>query len=190
MSVKSRNILMILGGGYLIYIGARLVMQTRQSHPQNETMFVAFGAGFAVFGVLVALFYLWDIWKDVRGQKKKEDSDFYVETLEFEDEPEPVIERKNHVQMVKVEKEQETTSEIHIEKEQESTDEQMNVTNVEEQEEKNVEEVITEVKIDIRDAEPEEEENIEATETLEELELSPDEAEEVFPTEEIKLERI
>lgn len=193
MSVKSRNILMILGGGYLIYIGARLVMQTRQSHPQNETMFVAFGAGFAVFGVLVALFYLWDIWKDVRGQKKKEDSDFYVETLEFEDEPEPVIERKNHVQMVKVEKEQkeqETTSEIHIEKEQESADEQMNVTNVEEQEEKSVEEVTTEVKIDIRDAEPEEEENIEATETLEELELSPDEAEEVFPTEEIKLERI
>lgn len=193
MSVKSRNILMILGGGYLIYIGARLMMQTRQSHPQNETMFVAFGAGFAVFGVLVALFYLWDIWKDVRGQKKKEDSDFYVETLEFEDEPEPVIERKNHVQMVKVEKEQkeqETTSEIHIEKEQESADEQMNVTNVEEQEEKSVEEVTTEVKIDIRDAEPEEEENIEATETLEELELSPDEAEEVFPTEEIKLERI
>lgn len=178
MSVKSRNILMILGGGYLIYIGARLVMQTRQSHPQNETMFVAFGVGFAVFGVLVALFYLWDIWKDVRGQKKKEDSDFYVETLEFEDEPEPVVERKNHVQMVKVEKEQE------------SADEQMNVTNVEEQEEKNVEEVTTEVKIDIRDAEPEEEENIEATETLEELELSPDEAEEVFPTEEIKLERI
>ena len=78
----------------------------------------------------------------------------------------------------------------YVEKEQESADEQMNVTNVEEQEEKNVEEVTTEVKIDIRDAEPEEEENIEATETLEELELSPDEAEEVFPTEEIKLERI
>ena len=180
MSIKSRNILMILGGGYLIYIGTQLVLQTRQSHPQNETMFVAFGAGFAIFGAIVALFNLWEIWKDVRGKKKAEDDDSYIEMIEFDDEPEPmedrVRERKNHVQMVKVERKEETTLDIEEAKEEP-------VADGEEKDNRKAGAAPTDKN------ETDEGTSAESTST-EELELNPDEAEEVFPTEEIKLERI
>lgn len=178
MSIKSRNILMILGGGYLIYIGTQLVLQTRQSHPQNETMFVVYGAGFAIFGAIVALFNLWEIWKDVRGKKKAEDDDSYIEMIEFDDEPEPmedrVRERKNHVQMVKVERKEETALDIEEAKE-ELEAETVNIGDAAGM-----------------DAPADKNDTDEADEgtAAEELELNPDEAEEVFPTEEIKLERI
>ena len=189
MSIKSRNILMILGGGYLIYIGTQLVLQTRQSHPQNETMFVAFGAGFAIFGAIVALFNLWEIWKDVRGKKKAEDDDSYIEMIEFDDEPEPmedrVRERKNHVQMVKVERKEETALDIEEAKE-ELEAETVNIGDA----------AGMDAATDSGKAaaptdknETDEGASTESTST-EELELNPDEAEEVFPTEEIKLERI
>lgn len=180
MSIKSRNILMILGGGYLIYIGTQLVLQTRQSHPQNETMFVAYGAGFAIFGAIVALFNLWEIWKDVRGKKKAEDDDSYIEMIEFDDEPEPmedrVRERKNHVQMVKVERKEETALDIEEAKE-ELEAETVNIGDA--------------AGMDAPTDKNETDEGASAESTsTEELELNPDEAEEVFPTEEIKLERI
>lgn len=203
MSIKSRNILMIIGGGYLIYIGTRLVMQTGQSHPQNETLFVAFGVGFAVFGALVTLFNLWEIWKDTGG-RKKEDDDSYVEIIELDDEPEPVAEktgkRKNHVQMVSM-KQREDDNALDIEhvKEELSAEE----TSVTEEKpvadvsagENETDESQTEVAFadnDVLDENTKDRLDAEAEpdETLEELELSPDEAEDAFPTEEIKLERI
>ena len=204
MSIKSRNILMILGGGYLIYIGTQLVLQTRQSHPQNETLFVAFGAGFAVFGALVALFNLWGIWKDVRGKKKAEDDDSYIEMIEFDDEPEPMEERvrkqRKPVPMVKVERKEETALDIEDAKE-ELEAEKGNISiekdaEIEEtvlmEEEPAVDEEKDSGKADEAPAdknETDEGTSAESTST-EELELNPDEAEEVFPTEEIKLERI
>lgn len=210
MSIKSRNILMILGGGYLIYIGTQLVLQTRQSHPQNETLFVAFGAGFAVFGALVAFFNLWEIWKDVRGKKKAEDDDSYIEMIEFDDEPEPMEERvrkqRKPVPMVKVERKEETALDIEDAKE-ELEAEKGNVSiekaekiekdaKIEEtvlmEEEPAADEEKDSGKADAAPAdknETDEGTSAESTST-EELELNPDEAEEVFPTEEIKLERI
>ena len=210
MSIKSRNILMTLGGGYLIYIGTQLVLQTRQSHPQNETLFVAFGAGFAVFGALVALFNLWEIWKDVRGKKKAEDDDSYIEMIEFDDEPEPMEERvrkqRKPVPMVKVERKEETALDIEDAKEElEAEKGNISIEKAEKiEKDAEIEEtVLTEEepaaneekdsgKADAAPAdknETDEGTSAESTST-EELELNPDEAEEVFPTEEIKLERI
>lgn len=218
MSIKSRNILMILGGGYLIYIGTQLVLQTRQSHPQNETLFVAFGAGFAVFGALVALFNLWEIWKDVRGKKKAEDDDSYIEMIEFDDEPELVEERvrkrKKPVPMVKVERKEDMTLDIEDVKE-ELEAETVNIEEAAEMENAADMEAVTDSgeaakteEILVTEEEPavnEEKDSGKADEApadkndtdeadegtaAEELELNPDEAEEVFPTEEIKLERI
>ena len=216
MSIKSRNILMILGGGYLIYIGTQLVLQTRQSHPQNETLFVAFGAGFAVFGALVALFNLWEIWKDVRGKKKAEDDDSYIEMIEFDDEPEPMEERvrkqRKPVPMVKVERKEETALDIEDAKEELEAEKGNVFIEKDAEIEKDAkiekdaeieETVLTEEepvaneekdsgKADAAPAdknETDEGTSAESTST-EELELNPDEAEEVFPTEEIKLERI
>lgn len=218
MSIKSRNILMILGGGYLIYIGTQLILQTRQSHPQNETMFVAFGAGFAIFGAIVALFNLWEIWKDVRGKKKAEDDDSYIEMIEFDDEPEPVEERvrkwKKPVPMVKVERKEDMTLDIEDVKE-ELEAETVNIEEAAEMENAADMEAVTDSgeaakteEILVTEEEPavnEEKDSGKADEApadkndtdeadegtaAEELELNPDEAEEVFPTEEIKLERI
>ena len=218
MSIKSRNILMILGGGYLIYIGIQLVLQTRQSHPQNETMFVAFGAGFAIFGAIVALFNLWEIWKDVRGKKKAEDDDSYIEMIEFDDEPEPVEERvrkrKKPVPMVKVERKEDMTLDIEDVKE-ELEAETVNIEEAAEMENAADMEAVTDSgeaakteEILVTEEEPavnEEKDSGKADEApadkndtdeadegtaAEELELNPNEAEEVFPTEEIKLERI
>lgn len=215
MSIKSRNILMILGGGYLIYIGTQLVLQTRQSHPQNETMFVAFGAGFAIFGAIVALFNLWEIWKDVRGKKKAEDDDSYIEMIEFDDEPEPmedrVRERKNHVQMVKVERKEETALDIEEAKE-ELEAETVNIGDAagmdaatDSGKAAETEEILVTEEEPVADGEEKDNRKAGAAPTdknetdegasaestsTEELELNPDEAEEVFPTEEIKLERI
>lgn len=223
MSIKSRNILMILGGGYLIYIGTQLVLQTRQSHPQNETMFVAFGVGFAVFGALVALFNLWEIWKDVRGKKKAEDDDSYIEMIEFDDEPEQVEERvrkrKKPVTMVKVERKEETALDIEDAKE-ELEAETVNIEEAVEMEDAaemedatdsgetvETEEIVVMEEEPVADGEDKDKGNRKAgvaradknetdegasteSTSTEELELNPDEAEEVFPTEEIKLERI
>ena len=208
MSIKSRNILMILGGGYLIYIGTQLVLQTRQSHPQNETMFVAFGAGFAIFGAIVALFNLWEIWKDVRGKKKAEDDDSYIEMIEFDDEPEPVEERvrkrKKPVPMVKVERKEETALDIEDAKE-ELEAEKGNISIEKAEKIEKDAEIEETVLIEEEPAANEEKDSGKADEApadkndtdeadegtaAEELELNPDEAEEVFPTEEIKLERI
>lgn len=215
MSIKSRNILMILGGGYLIYIGTQLVLQTRQSHPQNETMFVAFGAGFAIFGAIVALFNLWEIWKDVRGKKKAEDDDSYIEMIEFDDEPKPmedqVRERKNHVQMVKVERKEETALDIEEAKE-ELEAETVNIGDAagmdaatDSGKAAETEEILVTEEEPVADGEEKDNRKAGAASTdknetdecastestsTEELELNPDEAEEVFPTEEIKLERI
>lgn len=208
MSIKSRNILMILGGGYLIYIGTQLVLQTRQSHPQNETLFVAFGAGFAVFGALVALFNLWEIWKDVRGKKKAEDDDSYIEMIEFDDEPEPMEERvrkqRKPVLMVKVERKEETALDIEDAKE-ELEAEKGNVSiekdakiekdaEIEEtvlmEEEPAANEEKDSGKADAAPADKNDTDEADEGTAAEELELNPDEAEEVFPTEEIKLERI
>lgn len=214
MSIKSRNILMILGGGYLIYIGTQLVLQTRQSHPQNETMFVAFGAGFAIFGAIVALFNLWEIWKDVRGKKKAEDDDSYIEMIEFDDEPEPVEERvrkrKKPVPMVKVERKEETALDIEDAKEEleaekgnisiekaEKIEKDVKIekdAEIEEtvlmEEEPAVDEEKDSGKADTAPADKNDTDEADEGTAAEELELNPDEAEEVFPTEEIKLERI
>ncbi len=202
MSIKSRNILMILGGGYLIYIGTQLVLQTRQSHPQNETLFVAFGAGFAVFGALVALFNLWEIWKDVRGKKKAEDDDSYIEMIEFDDEPELMEERvrkqRKPVPMVKVERKEETALDIEDAKE-ELEAEKGNISiekdaEIEEtvlmEEEPAADEEKDSGKADAAPADKNDTDEADEGTAAEELELNPNEAEEVFPTEEIKLERI
>lgn len=206
MSIKSRNILMIIGGGYLIYIGTRLVMQTRQSLPQNETMFISFGVGFAVFGAIVALLNLWEIWKDVRQQKKEAESDSYIETIEFEEEPEPLPKRKHSVRMVKMTKEEKTLDldiadaeealreenlpekESGEEEEQESVKEQELVKVQEPVSDEEEMESVEEVTVELRVTESISEEAAEAV--SEELELDPEEAEDAFPTEEIKLERI
>lgn len=205
MSIKSRNILMILGGGYLIYIGTQLVLQTRQSHPQNETLFVAFGAGFAIFGALVALFNLWEIWKDVRGKKKAEDDDSYIEMIEFDDEPEPMEERvrkqRKPVPMVKVERKEETALDIEDAKEElEAEKGNVSIEKAEKiEKDAEIEEtVLTEEEPATNeekdsgqtDEAPADKNDIDEGTSAEELELNPDEAEEVFPTEEIKLERI
>ena len=215
MSIKSRNILMILGGGYLIYIGTQLVLQTRQSHPQNETLFVAFGAGFAIFGALVALFNLWEIWKDVRGKKKAKENDSYIEMIEFDDEPEPVEERvrkrKKPVPMVKVERNEDVTLDIEEAKE-ELEAEAVNIEDAAEMEDAagmdaatdsgkaaETEEILVteegpatneEKDSGQTDEAPADKNDTDEGTSAEELELNPDEAEEVFPTEEIKLERI
>ena len=205
MSIKSRNILMILGGGYLIYIGTQLVLQTRQSHPQNETLFVAFGAGFAVFGALVALFNLWEIWKDARGKKKAEDDDSYIEMIEFDDEPEPMEERvrkqRKPVPMVKVERKEETALDIEDAKEElEAEKGNISIEKAEKiEKDAEIEETVlmeeepaaNEEKDSGKvDEAPADKNDTDEGTAAEELELNPDEAEEVFPTEEIKLERI
>ena len=208
MSIKSRNILMILGGGYLIYIGTQLVLQTRQSHPQNETLFVAFGAGFAVFGALVALFNLWEIWKDVRGKKKAEDDDSYIEMIEFDDEPELMEERvrkqRKPVPMVKVERKEETALDIEDAKEEleaekgnisiEKAEKIEKDAEIEEtvlmEEEPAADEEKDSGKADAAPADKNDTDEADEGTAAEELELNPNEAEEVFPTEEIKLERI
>ena len=205
MSIKSRNILMILGGSYLIYIGTQLVLQTRQSHPQNETLFVAFGAGFAVFGALVALFNLWEIWKDVRGKKKAEDDDSYIEMIEFDDEPDPMEERvrkqRKPVPMVKVERKEETALDIEDAKEElEAEKGNISIEKAEKiEKDAEIEETVLmeeEPAVDEekdsgeKDEAPADKSETDESASTEELQLNPEEAEEVFPTEEIKLERI
>lgn len=105
MTDKSRPMFLILGGGYLVYTGCKLISEVMKSHPSNENLFIAFGAFFAIFGVVVVGVNLKKIYDDVKVEKE---SDTIVEEIEFpEEKAEPIVRKerrvKNHVQMIKLE---------------------------------------------------------------------------------------
>ena len=129
MTDKSRPMFLILGGGYLIYTGAKLVSEVTKSHPSNETLFVAFGAFFVIFGVLVVGINLKKIYDDVKVEKE---SDTIVEEINFPEEiTEPFVRKertrkKKPVQMIKLDSDDaenlETDEEIENEEEIEDED--------------------------------------------------------------------
>lgn len=91
MAGKSRPVFLMLGGGYLIYTGSRLISEVMKSHPTSENLFIAFGAFFVIFGVLIVgvnLKKLYDL------TKKEKDSDVIIEDIEFLDEREELPARK------------------------------------------------------------------------------------------------
>ncbi len=83
MADKSKNILFMIGGGYLIYVGSRLVVEIRKSEPSNETVLLAFGAFFVIFGIIILAAHLVGLYKIVKSEKT---SDTIVEKIEFEEE--------------------------------------------------------------------------------------------------------
>ena len=83
MTDKSRPVFLMLGGGYLIYTGSKLISEVMKSHPTSENLFIAFGAFFVTFGVLIVGVNLKKIY-DLT--KKAKDSDVIVEDIEFIDE--------------------------------------------------------------------------------------------------------
>lgn len=58
MSTKGRVVLMIIAGGYLVYQGVSLLKGAFVERPDNYLVFMAFGAGFLVFGGILLLLNL------------------------------------------------------------------------------------------------------------------------------------
>lgn len=80
MGDKSRPVFLMIGGGYLIYTGSRLISEVMKSHPTSENLFIAFGAFFVIFGVLIIGFNLKKLYELTKGEKN---SDVVVEDIEF-----------------------------------------------------------------------------------------------------------
>ena len=123
MTDKSRAVFLLIGGGYLIYTGSRLISEVMKSHPTNETLFIVFGAFFVFFGVLLIganLKKLYDI------AKSEKDTDVIVEDIEFSESVEQVSARKEKTSrksavMVKIEPEEKESEKSYDEKEVEGT---------------------------------------------------------------------
>ena len=175
MTDKSRPMFLILGGGYLVYTGCKLISEVMKSHPSNETLFIVFGAFFAIFGVFIIGANLKKIYDDVKLEKE---SDTIVVEIDFQEETtEPFVHRerrsKNHVQMIKLESEEAEN----LEADEEIEDEEIENDDAEE-----LEEVIED---EAEEFFEEEEEAVVSDEDDEEFEA--EDGEDLF---EVKLERI
>lgn len=109
MSDKNRNVLMLLAGGYLVYVGCRLTIETQKSHPTNEMLLIAFGVIFALYGVFVMGIQIRRFWL-ARKKNKEELAQKEMESLEaITDTPRKAIPVRTEkaVQMVKLEAEDE-----------------------------------------------------------------------------------
>ena len=100
MTEKGGNITLLFGGGYLVYTGSKLVMEVQQSHPTNETMFIAIGVCFIIFGVILAG---GNLLKMIRNSMAKKESDTIVEEIVFPEEiTAPFPQKERTIHMVKV----------------------------------------------------------------------------------------
>lgn len=114
MTNKSKSTLLLIGGGYLVYMGSRLISEVMKSHPVNETLFMAFGAFFIIFGVVLAGGNLKKLYDIIKGDKE---SDVIVEDIDLSEEiGETFVQKKEHenhsVQMVKLKSGQSENEEI------------------------------------------------------------------------------
>ena len=80
MGDKSRPVFLMIGGGYLTYTGSRLISEVMKSHPTSENLFIAFGAFFVIFGILIVGANLKKLYDLTKGEKN---SDVVVEDIEF-----------------------------------------------------------------------------------------------------------
>ncbi|MDL2295326.1 hypothetical protein LJC18_00715 [Lachnospiraceae bacterium OttesenSCG-928-E19] len=71
MNDKTRSSLMALAGGYLVYMGVKLVRDILQEKPDNAIFFMAFGILFAVIGAAAAFYYIKRVLK-LNAQEKAE----------------------------------------------------------------------------------------------------------------------
>ena len=125
MGDKSRSVLLMIGGGYLIYTGSRLISEVMKSHPTSENLLIAFGAFFVIFGVLIVGVNLKKLYDLSKGEKN---SDVVVEDIEF---PEAVEEMpvqkartvKKQVKMVNLEADGEKSEKVTTEEAQENATE-------------------------------------------------------------------
>jgi len=97
----------MIGGGYLVYMGSRLISEVMKSQPTNETLFFAFGAFFIIFGVILVGVNLKKIYDIIKSEKE---SDVIAEDIDYSEEPEkPFVQKKEHtgksVQMVNLKSE-------------------------------------------------------------------------------------
>lgn len=63
---NASNIFRIIGGGYLAYIGIRLIQDVSRSQPANAAFLICMGGVFAVIGVCFAgsaLYSLYKVWR-------------------------------------------------------------------------------------------------------------------------------
>lgn len=122
MGDKSRPVLLMIGGGYLIYTGSRLISEVMKSHPTSENLFIAFGAFFVIFGVLIVGVNLKKFYDLSKGEKN---SDVVVEDIEF---PETIEEFpvqkvgtvKKQIKMVNLEADGEKSEKVATEESQEN----------------------------------------------------------------------
>lgn len=199
MGDKSRPVLLIIGGGYLIYTGSRLISEVMESHPTSENLFIAFGAFFVLFGVLIVGVNLKKIY-DLK--KSEKESDVVVEDIDFSEAIEELPVRKeksvkSNVRMVNLESEETGEEEAETEVEEVQSDEKE--SEVEDVYEEDVEEEVDDDEFmdaeEVDDTEPDDEEDefIDAEEEFYEDDEEDDEEVEDESDEDlfkIKLERI
>ena len=84
MNNRSRRVLHLIAGMYLIYLSFTLISQQLKSPTSNATIALAAGALFGVAGLIIVVRYVINSIKDY-NEENKDDVDV-VETVESEDE--------------------------------------------------------------------------------------------------------
>ena len=84
MNNRSRRVLHLIAGMYLIYLAFNLISQQLKSPTSNAAIAIGAGAVFAIFGLVIIVRYVKNSIKDY-NEENSEDVDV-VETVESKDE--------------------------------------------------------------------------------------------------------
>lgn len=68
---KGSDILRIIGGGYLAYIGTRLLVEVSRAKPANASFLLFMGGIFVLIGVGFACMALYHLYRSFKGGKKE-----------------------------------------------------------------------------------------------------------------------